>query len=492
MKRHVFMLLAGVAVASLLHAQDGKMAVTTSSEEARSEFIAGRTLVDNLRLTDAASHFQKAVELDPAFALAHLYLAQTAPTPKEFFAHLKQADELSAKVSPGEQLWIRGVRAGAYGDAAGQRKIFEELAAKFPRDERARTLLGITCFAQQDYQGAIDNLKQATEINPAFANAYNQLGYAYRFLNRYDDAEKIFKKYTELIPHDPNPYDSYAELLLRVGRFDESIVQYRTALEINRYFANSYAGIAAALAYQGKYQQAHEILGTALDLARTDAERRGALFAKTVVYLDEGNPKLALKEVEKQYDLGKNSNDAPAMAGDLVLQGNIILEAGKPDEALKNYAKAAGMIQKSSLAPQVRENAALVYHYNAGRAAVAKNDLALAAKEAQQFRKGAEAKKNVNQIRLANELDGMIALASGEYRKAVDLLQGANQQNPYNLYRMAVAQKALGNTAEAKELCTSAARFYVLPQPNFAFVRTKAEKMLQSLAGEASLTGEQH
>jgi tetratricopeptide (TPR) repeat protein len=489
MKRHVCILVAGLAVAGLLHAQEGKIAVTTSSGEAREQFLAGRTLVDNLRLTDAAAHFQKAVDLDPAFALAHLYLAQTAPTPKEFFAHLKQADELSAQASQGEQLWIRGVRAGAYADAAGQRKIFEELAAKFPRDERALTLLGVTCFAQQDYQGAIENLKQATEINPAFASAYNQLGYAYRFLNRYDEAEKIFRKYTELIPHDPNPYDSYAELLLRVGRFDESIVQYRTALEINRYFANSYAGIAAALAYQGKYEQAHQTLATALDLARTDGERRGALFAQTVIYLDEGKTRLALKEVEKQYDLGKATGDAPAMAGDLILRGNIVLEAGNADEALKDFTKAAEMIRNSSLAPAVRENAGLFYHYNAGRAAVAKKNVASAAKEAEQFRKGAEAKKNVNQIRLANELDGMIALASGEYRKAIDLLRGANQQNPYNLYRLAVAYKALGDMKEAKEFCASAARFYVLPLPNFTFIRTKAEKMLQTLDTESSPGG---
>ena len=57
-----------------------KIPVTTSSKEALAEFLEGRTLVDNLRLTDAIPHFQKAVAQDPGFALAHLYLAQTAPT----------------------------------------------------------------------------------------------------------------------------------------------------------------------------------------------------------------------------------------------------------------------------------------------------------------------------------------------------------------------------------------------------------------------------
>jgi len=45
------------------------------------------------------------------------------------------------------------------------------------------------------------------------------LGYSYRNLGNFDDAETAFKKYIELIPNDPNPYDSYAEMLLKQGGF---------------------------------------------------------------------------------------------------------------------------------------------------------------------------------------------------------------------------------------------------------------------------------
>src|SRR5688572_27455648 len=51
---------------------DGKIAITTSSEEARKEFLAGRDLTEKLRLTDSIQHFDKAIALDPNFALAHL------------------------------------------------------------------------------------------------------------------------------------------------------------------------------------------------------------------------------------------------------------------------------------------------------------------------------------------------------------------------------------------------------------------------------------
>lgn len=481
MIRSLFRLAAGLAVFGVLHAQDGKIPLTTSSQAAREQFLAGRTLFDNLRATDAVSSLQRAADLDTGFALAHLFLAQTAPTAKEFFAQLKVAVRQSANVSRGEQLWIEGVRAGAYGDAAGQLKSYEELAGTFPRDERAQALLGIAYFAQQDFAAAADHLKRAIEINPGYAPAYNQLGYAYRSLDRYEEAERVFRRYTELIPSDPNPYDSYAELLLKQGKFEESILQYRKALEIDRFFANSYAGIAAAAAYQGKYQEARDALATALDLARTDGERRAALFALTVVDIDEGKTRPALEDVQKQFDLGKNINDVAAMAADQILRGNILLEEGDAAAALEEFRMATERINGSALAQEVRDNAALMYHYNAGRAASARHDLTAARKEATAFRQGAEAKKNVNQVRLAFELDGIIALEAGEYQRAIDFLQRASLQNPYNLYRLALAHQALGHSAEARTFSTRAARFNGLPQPNYAFVRVKAQKMMNTM-----------
>jgi hypothetical protein len=71
-------------------AKNGKIPVTTSSDEARKEFFAGRDLSEKLRITDSLAHFDKAISLDPNFALAELNRAQTSPTGKEFFEHLKR------------------------------------------------------------------------------------------------------------------------------------------------------------------------------------------------------------------------------------------------------------------------------------------------------------------------------------------------------------------------------------------------------------------
>ncbi|HEU4509337.1 MAG TPA: tetratricopeptide repeat protein, partial [Pyrinomonadaceae bacterium] len=279
---------------------NGKIPITTSSDEARKAFLAGRELSEKLRITDSISHYDKAISLDANFALAHLLRAQVSPTGKEFFEHLKHAVSHADKASDGERMLIQAAEAGANGNPTKQKENLEKLVAAYPNDERAHFTLGGYYFGQQDFRNAISHYKKATELAPDYSTAFNILGYAYRQNESYAEAENAFKKYIELIPNDPNPYDSYAELLLKMGRFDEAIAQYNKALAIQPNFVNSHFGIAAALAYQGKTSEAQAELEKITQKARSDGERRTALFGQIVVAVDSGKLDQALAEVEKQ------------------------------------------------------------------------------------------------------------------------------------------------------------------------------------------------
>src|SRR6266508_6319989 len=379
----------------------GKIPVTTASADAKTEFLQGRDLAERLVITDSIAHFEKAASLDPTFALAELNLANSAPTGKEFFEHLNKAVSLADKASNGEKLLILATEAGANNNAVKQKEYLDQLVAAYPNDERAHFNLGGYYFGQQDMPQAIEHYKKATELNPTYSTAFNILGYAYRQNADYANAETAFKKYIELIPKDPNPYDSYAELLLKMGRFDESIAQYQKALAIDSNFINSHQGIAAALMYQGKPDEAAAELQKITDKARSDAERRTALFALTVVDVDSGKMDKALAEVDKQYTLGEKTNDIPAMTGDLQLKGNIMLEMGKPDEARALFERGLKMTEDSNLSQEIKDNAKLFHHYNLTRVALAKKDLATAKTEAESFRKGTETLKNPFQTRQA-------------------------------------------------------------------------------------------
>jgi len=64
------------------------------------------------------------------------------------------------------------------------------------------------------------------------------------------------------------------------------------------------------------------------------------------------------------------------------------------------------------------------------------------------------------------------------FDKAVSELKQANLQNPYNLYRLALAYNSKGNKEKAKKLFLKAAKFNITNSLNLAYVRNKAKQML--------------
>lgn len=455
----------------------GIVSLTTSSPEARDLYLKGRTLAEQLRAQDGRKLFEQAVAADPAFAMAHYQLAATSATAKDFFSHLKEAVALSDKASEGERLMIRILEANGNARPKEGLDLTEQLVARYPDDERAHFLLGTAYFGRQEFDRAITEYQKSIALNPSFSNAYNLLGYSYRALEKYDDAEQAFKKYIELIPNDPNPYDSYAELLMKTGRFDESIAQYRKALSIDPHFGNSHIGIASNLMFQGKHDAAAEEAQKLYDAARDDGDRRFALFARTVIYVDGGRTKAALVEARKEYDLDAERGDSANMSADALLIGNILLDAGRPATAAEHFQHALDVLQQSSLSSDVKEDAKLAAHYNDGRVALAKSNLATAKSESAAYTSGAEERHNTFRIRQAHELAGMIALTEKRFDAAIAELGQANQQDPQVLFLTAQAYRGKGDAAKAKELAGRAAKANVLPLVTYAFVRTKAGKM---------------
>jgi len=456
----------------------GKIPITTKSEQAKSEFLQGRDLSERLLAQDSVQHFDKALALDPDFASAELARANSSPTAKEFFDHLKKAVSLVDKASDGEKLLILANEAATNGDVVKQKQYLDKLVAAYPNDERVQFNLGGYYFGQQDYAQAIEHNKRATELAPNYSPAYNILGYAYRQAGDYANAEQAFQKYIELIPNDPNPYDSYAELLLRMGKFDESVTQYRKALALDPNFNPSRFGLSADLTYMGKAGEAESELQTMAERARNDGELRTAYFGLAVVASDSGKFDKALQAMDKEYAVAEKKNDVAAMAADLQAIGNITAEMQKYDAAKQKFDRSYQMIDGSNLSQEIKDNAKLLHHFNLSAMAIGKKDYATAKAEADEFRKGAEASNNPAQVKLAHELAGRVALAQNDYEQAIAELQQANQQNPRNLYRLGQAYQGKRDAAKAKEYFTQAAEWNSLPQLNYAFIRVKVQKLV--------------
>jgi tetratricopeptide (TPR) repeat protein len=466
--------------------EPGKMPVTTTSEEARRLFLEGRGLADNLRGTDAREFFEKAVELDESFALAHLYLVFSGPTANERFASLERARAAAERVSEGERLWIEAVDAAVRSDPAAQERSFRRLAELYPEDERAHTMLGNYLFGQQDYPAAIEEFRRAIEINPDYAQPYNQLGYALRYLEDFEGAEKALKKYVKLIPDEPNPYDSYAEFLMKAGRFEESIDYYEKALEVEETFVPSYAGIGLNQILMGDPDAARRTFQRLHNAARNDAERRLSFFWTTLAYLHEGEYFRALEEAHTLYSIAKEENDTLTMAGDYLLMGSILLEAGEPDHAALKFGKAYELVQKSEVPGEIHETADRTGLFLQARLAMARDDLATARQMAEAYGESLKERPVLQEIRQYHGLLGEIAVREGDYETARDELARAGSMDSRVLYYTAVAYRGLGDLERARSFAKKAAHYNGLSAEgmaniNYAFIRNRARKLLEEL-----------
>lgn len=466
----------GLGAASEAKQEAGKIAITTASQEARQLYLKGRDLSEKLRATDARKSFEAAVAKDPAFALAYVGLANTSGTAKEFFDAVERARGAAPKASESERLLIEGLDAGAKGEVARQKQALTKLTAKNPNDERGHNLLGVFQFGQQDYAASVDSFKKAIAINPSFSQPYNQMGYAYRFMGKYADAEQAFKNYIELIPNDPNPYDSYAELLMKQGRYAESIENYEKALKADSNFVASYVGIGNDQMFMGKGDEARKTFARLAGVARNDGEKRQAMFWTATSYLHERATDKAIAEVKKMAAVAEASKDLANLSGDYNLTGDILLEAGRHQEAEAQYKLQVESMGKANVPAEVKEATRRNSLFDRGRVAIAKNDVAAAKAISADYARQVAAKGVPFEIWQSHELAGRVALAEKDHATAVKELQQANQQDPRVLYLLAVAFQGKGDGAKAKETAAKAADWNALAG-NYAYVRAKAKQL---------------
>jgi tetratricopeptide (TPR) repeat protein len=475
MKTIVLVCVLGVSAAA---AAADRVPITTTSDEARQLYLKGRDLNERLRATDARALFQQAAAKDPGFALAQVGLANTSGTAKEFFEAVNRAVALAGKASEGEKQIICSLDAGAKGEPARQKECLTKLVQAYPDDERVHNQMGAFHFGRQDWAAAVDEYKKATSLNPKFSQPYNQMGYAYRFLGRYPEAEDAFKKYIALIPDDPNPYDSYAELLMKMGRFDESIKTYEKALAVDRNFIASYIGIGNDRMFMGQPEEARKSFARLAAVARNPGEKRQAHFWAAQSHVHEGATDKAIAELQKMAAIDQAEGDLASLSGVLNQMGDVLLEAGRVDEAAAKYQEQVATIGKADVPAQVKEATQRQALFEAARVELARKDLAAAKAKTAAYATAVAVKKLPFEVRQSHELAGQLALAQKDYAAAVAELRQANDQDPRVLYLLALALEGAGDGPQAREVGAKAADFNAL-SPNYGYVRGKAKAMIK-------------
>lgn len=461
------LLMLFIAPAALF-AQQKEMPLTTS-KEALALFVQGRDKSENLE--DPGTLFEQAIQKDPNFALAYLFVGRTN---QEFRKNVEKAASLLDKVSPGEKEWILATKDQADGNPAGRKMHLEQLLKLHPADKRAHSQMGFYYRSIGDDTTALRHFSESVKLDKKYAPAYNNIGYSNISLGRYPDAERAFKTYINLIPKNANPYDSYAELLMKTGKYDESIAQYNRALVIDPKFINSYRGIGNNYAYKGDFDKARESYQRMFDKAPDDGLRDLALLSALNSYVTEGKTDKALELNEQRRAMAEKAGDIASLIGIHTASGYILAESGKLEDAAKEFEKADRLRSDPSLGATVIENRRFGGMQNNARLLIARLEFDPAKVQLEEIREYVSSRKNPNQDRGYNETAGFLELGQKNYTKALEYFAKGDPNDPYIWYYQAVAQEAAGNGKGAAALYLKLTNWNQLDDTGYSLVRSRA------------------
>ncbi len=204
--------------------------------------------------------------------------------------------------------------------------------AKRLKQDLAKTYVhrGLIHYGKGDIDKAIEDYAHATELDPAYADAYNQLGNAY--LNS-GDLDLAIDKSTKATKLDPDLTEAYIDLGIASfgkGDFDGAIDNYTEALEKDPDDTSSYINRGLIHQKNDDSKEALEDLGRAIQLNPSDGNAyyyRGTVLLKSKRWKEaENNFKSAETngiEVAKKFKDDFGSIEAFEQNTDITLQEDI-------------------------------------------------------------------------------------------------------------------------------------------------------------------------
>jgi tetratricopeptide (TPR) repeat protein len=476
--------LAGLVLAVAVQtgckaAKSDEIPITTKSKEARAAFLEGRTLYEFYHLDKANALFKRAIELDPDFALAHIYFAVTAAETPDWQKGFAKAFELAPKASEGEQKLIAGQQAAVEErDAEKANRIYQELVTLFPKDKRAHWLLAGTYGSLQQYDKQIASLEAAIALDPGFAPVHETLGYVHRWLGRYARAEAAFKEYGRLSPGEANSHDILGDLYMKMGRFEDAINEYEAAVRMDPSFAFSRQKAGSCLYFLGRYEDGRQAYLKAMEMPFRPTEKVYEQEGVMRGYLYEGDYAKALeaadKAIEMGYELGlpEESTFLPLVKSFAYIE---LGDLGKAEACVADSLKA---IDAADLIDSIKENQRLSAIATGTVVAANKKDFEAALTNAALFREKLATVNNPAAQKQAGWVLGYIALAQGDAAKAVESYGRGVVDEVWSLYHFALAKERAGDAAGAAELYRKVADWNI-DTVWYPFVRAKAVAKLK-------------
>jgi serine/threonine protein kinase len=321
--------------------------VTTSSLEALRAYSLGYEAYYAKNDGHAAiSFYQRAVSLDPNFAMAYAQLGAMYRNLGEEVrgaSATRRAYELRERTSEWEKFDIASTYESLVtGNMEAARETSELWAQTYPRDETPQGVIFYAYMELGENEKALTAAQEGLKRDLPAALRYYKLVLAYRFLNRLDEAQAAAREAraehldgpalqealyeVDFLQHNTRGMQDIAAKLMGTPSYEDKILYYESV----------------TATYGGEFGKARELMRRAVDSAQRADEREQAAGYRAYAALNEalaGNMALAKQEAQAALALARGRDVEAQSAITLALTGEFAQPARLAGDLGKSFPK---------------------------------------------------------------------------------------------------------------------------------------------------------
>ena len=210
--------------------------VTTSSIEAYRSYAEGINLHERGRELPAVAPLEKAVEIDPNFALALMKLAVVhsnlghSNLRRQYAERaLQHVDRLTLR----ERYYIEGYYYSDQTETVGKAiDAYKKGLDLYADAASSRNNVALLYLQLERYDDAIPHFEELRRRSFEFPGTYVILAYAYASLGTFDKGQAVLEQFLQGHPDSSSAYGGFGDVLLAGGKIDEAAAAYERAVQL--------------------------------------------------------------------------------------------------------------------------------------------------------------------------------------------------------------------------------------------------------------------
>jgi eukaryotic-like serine/threonine-protein kinase len=317
--------------------------VSTSSIDAYRGYVEGVDLHNRGREPEAVAPLEKAISIDPNFAMALTKLAVVEsnlghPLKREEYS--KRALALLDRLSPRERYYIEGYYYSNKADSLDKSiAAYKKAIELYPDHASARHNLALLYSNIGQDDDALPLYEELRARKMAYPVTYTNLAALYRARGEFDKASDVLQEYVRSNPDVPNGYNGLGDLLSVSGKYDEALAAYAKAIELAPKFVPAIVGQRTVYVVTDRWADVDAINKKLLEF-NDPGLRFSSLFNSATVQLYHGHSGEALRLFDAATEAAGPRGSVQSATARLAAAG-LLFDTGKPGAALVAAEHAA-------------------------------------------------------------------------------------------------------------------------------------------------------